>query len=233
MVNGSVNKQLLRIGLSVVAALLLSSATFAQDAVGSDDELVLNPVDLAIDAGGETGGEDPGFAVGEPDPNDAGEPDVVIDDGGVMPGDDAGADDGVVDDGVVEDEVVDDGSWQDPVGDDDTIIVIDDGLCIGVGCVPGDDSVTYDGGYGYDGEVVIYYMEGPRPEDCMNCRDLDLPVEAYQTTGGPLVTDTDAAVAAKPRRSSAAPSLAGDSAACLALHPQVPWLCEWQNGAGS
>lgn len=193
MVNGVLKTQLLRTGLSVVAALLLSSAAMAEDVVAAEDAAVTYAVDPVI--------EDDGFVPG--DEGDAGDWD------GEKP-----------EDG--------DWTWVDPGTDDDTIIWIDDGACIGVGCVPGDDSYTYDGD---EGEVVYFELEGPRPEDCPECRDLDLPVWAYQT-GGPLVTETDSAPAAKPRRSKSAPGLASDAAACLALHPQLPWLCEWQNGAG-
>lgn len=210
MTNGVLKTHLLRTGLSVVAALLLSSAAMAQDVVATDDAAVSYAVDPAVEteAGYEAGSE--------------GDPDVIIDDGAYLPGDD----------GTVEGEKPvdggDDWTWVDPGTDDGTIIWIDDGACIGVDCVPGDDSYTYDGD---GGEVVYFDLGGPRPEDCPECRDLDLPVWAYQT-GAPMPTVTESAPAAKPRRSKSASGLASDAAACLALHPQLPWLCEWQNGAG-
>jgi hypothetical protein len=218
MVSFNLNAQLLRAGLSVAAALLLSSAAIAQDAVVVDVDVMyaVDPiieVDPMIDGDVDNGITDDGTT-------DDGWDDGIFDDGS----DDGATDDGS-DDGIVDDGSDDDWLWE----DDDTIIWIDDGLCIGVGCTPGDETDP-------DAEEgVIYYFGGGRPEDCPECRDLtsDIPVEIYQmSAGGPVVTDTETAPAAKPRRNRAASSTASNAAECLALYPQLPWLCEWQNNTG-
>jgi hypothetical protein len=222
MTAGNLNKTILRSGVSIVAALLLSTAVFAQDATDgagpdplTDQINVQNWHDLTtIDVA--TGGDDQGIAVGEPDPTAGGEPDVVVDDGtGGDPADDPMVDP-MVDDGTG------DGSTGDPTGTDGTGT---DG--IGDGST-GDGGVVVD-----DGEVLIYYMDGG-PEFCAECdfQTVDLSAEAFQTgVNVPQVT-AHAAPAAKPRRSKAHPIVSSVAASCLAQHPQLPWLCEWQNGAG-
>ena len=53
MVSGNMNGRLLRTGLSVFAALLLSSAAFAEDAAGGGDDVVLHAVDPVVETGGD------------------------------------------------------------------------------------------------------------------------------------------------------------------------------------
>ena len=218
MFSGILNGQLLRGGLSLVAALLLTSAAMAQDvAVGEegvmyavDPIFVIDPMPVFED----DQGTDDGTTIDE-----------VTDDGTTI---DEGTDDGTTTDEGTDDEgTVEEWVWD----EDDTIISIDDGLCIDIDCAPVDKTDPS------DGEVVIYDMDGGRPEDCPQCRDLTsgVPDEIYQmSASGPLVTETvtEMAPAAKPRRSRAAPSTPSNAAECLALYPQLPWLCEWQNTTG-
>jgi hypothetical protein len=230
------NGRSMRAGLSVIAVLLLSSAAFAQDSNEDGiDFLVHGPESVADEVGADpaldgddTSGDFEGIAVGELDPKDELWPVIIIDpflendDVGVLPDDVGSGEDGSDDDSSDDDWVWDEG---------DGIIVIDDGLCVGVECVPGDGSYTYDGGYTDDGDIVWYFLEGPRPEDCPECRDL--PVEIYQmNAGGPLVTDSKTAPSKSSRRSRVASFTPSTAAECLALYPQLPWLCEWQNTSG-
>jgi hypothetical protein len=200
---GRTDKQMLKTGLGVIAAMLMSTATFAQDVT---DEVVLYPYDPVIEDGdvqnwhdvNPGGGDDQGIAVGEPDPNDGG-PDIVIDDGDYIPGDD----------GETGDHGDDTGDAGDDTGDENA----DDG----------------------DVDVTIYQMDGG-PVLCSACEvGIDvLSPEIYQSAAAPVVQHHKpaAVAAAKPRRSAGAPLAVSNAAECLALHPQLPWLCEWQNGAG-
>ena len=166
-------------------------------------------------------------AVGEEGVMYAVDPIFVIDPMPVIE-DDQGTDDGTTtDEGTTDEGTVEEWVWD----EDDTIISIDDGLCIDIDCAPVDKTDPS------DGEVVIYDMDGGHSEDCPQCRDLTsgVPDEIYQmSASGPLVTETvtEMAPAAKPRRSRAAPSTPSNAAECLALYPQLPWLCEWQNTTG-
>ena len=209
MVTGKLNSRILRAGLSVVAALLLSAPTYAQDTGEGIVVHVIEPDFL---------GDGTGFVV---DGTDGG-PDVAIDEGDYIavepePGEEGLGDDGLVDDGWVGDGWVDDG-W------------VDEGL---------------DGGY--DGEDVGPYVDlgegvvddgmvhiGGNPDFCEACGGAvdDLLVEAHQMSAAGIVTDLSVVVAAKPRKSSAEPTLSNNAAECNALHPQLPWLCEWQNSVG-
>ena len=208
MVSGMLNRRLRRTGLSVIAMMLVSSSAFAQDVVIDDGDVM-----YAID---------PIFVI-DPAPGFEDESASV---------DETGADETGADSSTEEEYSEDDGTDDDWVWDEgDGIIVIDDGLCIGVDCVPGDGSYTYDGGYTVDGELVWYFLEGPRPEDCPECRDL--PVEIYQmSAGGPSVIDIETTPTANSRRSRVASFTPSSAAECLALYPQLPWLCEWQNTSG-
>jgi hypothetical protein len=259
MVIGTLNDRILRTGLSVVAALLLSTAAFAQDADGTpeiSDDAVTMPVD---DSGMVQGDEGPA----EGGPDEEINVDIfttyVVDE---VPGDESAGDDGAGDNDWVDDGSGDDG-WIDicntvVCGEDGEPIVGEPGDGGWVDEAPGEegagdegtgDEGTGDDGWVYidDGEVVIYYLDGVRPLDCPECRDitLDLPVEAYQMSAGglsdldaqagvdvPAVNDVVAAKPTKSRKSRGAASYVGTQADCLAQHPQLPWMCEWQNGAG-
>ena len=195
MLIGNFNRLMLRGGLTLAAALMVTTAVFGQDQPGPGEDIVLNPIDMVVDDGLEIG-------VG-------GWPVVPVGDGS-GDGFDGGA--GTGDDGTGAGDV---GAG---TGDDGT--GADTGTGDGVGVVD-------------EGEVVIYYLDGG-PVPCAYC-DVGitgLPVEAYQSDAvGPLAAG-NAAPAAKPRASARQPIAASNMADCLALHPQLPWICEWQNGAG-
>ena len=237
MVSIDFNRLVLRGGLTLVAALMLTTAAFGQDQSDAGSGIATDPTDVASDAGtGDDGsnvaaGGD-GNATGEPDPIavDADViPDPVIDNGGDIPVDgwtgdpvDGGSGDGSGD-------WVDDGSG-DGTGDG-TGDWVDDGS--GGGTDERADAGTGGDGAINEGEVVIYYMNGG-PVPCAECEVAiaDMSVEAYQmSVASPLVAANDAP-AAKPRRSASRSVAASSMADCLALHPQLPWICEWQNGAG-
>ena len=107
---GKLNKLVWRGGLSIVAALMLSGAAFAQDAATDDNvtdpaiEVVVTDGDSSIfeqtpvmTDGTEMIDDGEGIAVGEPDPNGDGE---VVDDGGYT-GDGGYTDEGTEPDGVM------------------------------------------------------------------------------------------------------------------------------------
>jgi hypothetical protein len=213
MESGFMNLHLRRIGLSVFAALLLSSAAVAQDVVVDDgdavyieDPVVMYPIDPIVEV--------------DPIPEDGSSDEGTVDDGT----DDGSSDEGTVDD-VTYVDVIDE-KWP---TEDDLILVICDGFCIGPDCFLGE-------GLGpWEYEEVLYTLDGVRPEDCPECRNLtlDTPVEIYQmSSGGPEVTDVETEIAAKPRQSRVASVTPSSAAECLALYPQLPWLCEWQNTSG-
>ena len=249
MARANFNRLMLRGGLTLAAALMLTTAGFGLAQAGGFDEPVTEPVVVVVDdAAGEYGsdvntGED-AIAVGEPDPSGDGSegvPDVPVDDGSG-----SGTD-------VVIDDPVDDGSgggtgdWVDGGSGDGTGDWVDDGSGGGTGDGTGDwvddgsgggtddraDAGTGGDGAINEGEVVIYYLNGG-PVPCAECEVAiaDMSVEAYQmSAASPLVAANDAP-AAKPRRSASRSVAASSMADCLALHPQLPWICEWQNGAG-
>ena len=190
MLIGNFNRLMLRGGLTLAAALMVTTAVFGQDQPGPGEDIVLNPIDMVVDDGS-------GIGVG-------GWPDDPVGDGS-DDGFDGGSGDGTGDDGT--------GAG---TGDD------------GTGAGTGDDGGVVD-----EGEVVIYYFDGG-PVLCADCEVgiTGLPVEAHQSDAfGPLAAG-NAAPAAKPRASARQPVAASNMADCLALHPQLPWICEWQNGAG-
>ena len=87
MVTGTMNRRILRAGLSVMAAMLLSAPAYAQD---TGEGVVVHVIEPVFDW------SYPGVVVDEPDPHDGG-PDIVIDDVGFIhgdsgPGDDASGD---------------------------------------------------------------------------------------------------------------------------------------------
>ena len=249
MARANFNRLMLRGGLTLAAALMLTTAGFGLAQAGGFDEPVTEPVVVVVDdAAGDDGsdvntGED-AIAVGEPDTSGDGSegvPDVPVDDGSG-----SGTD-------VVIDDPVDDGSgggtgdWVDGGSGDGTGDWVDDGSGGGTGDGTGDwvddgsgggtddraDAGTGGDGAINEGEVVIYYMNGG-PVPCAECEVAiaDMSVEAYQmSAASPLVAANDAP-AAKPRRSASRSVAASSMADCLALHPQLPWICEWQNGAG-
>lgn len=212
MVIGNLNRQILWAGASVMVAMLLTTTAFAQD---TGDAVQIEPVHH-------------GIAVGEPDPND-GVPDIVIDDGAFIPGDPGDLGDDDVDDGDAgDDDWGDDDGPDDVPGDDDGSDpggsdqgggddgIVDDSVDVGTG----DDE-----GQGDDGMV----WAGGDPNFCEACGGeiiLDGPVEVMQMSSDTMLTIQPAEVAAKPRTSSARPTLTNRVAECLDLHPQIPWLCE-------
>ena len=237
MLIGNFNRLMLRGGLTLAAALMVTTAVFGQDQPGPGEDIVLNPIDMVVDDGLEIGvGGWPVVPVGD------GSGDGF--DGGAGTGDDGtGAGAGTGDDGTgagdVGDGTGDDGAGTGDVGAGDAgtgDVGVGD-----VGAGTGDDGTGADTGTGTgdgvgvvdEGEVVIYYLDGG-PVPCAYC-DVGitgLPVEAYQSDAvGPLAAG-NAAPAAKPRASARQPIAASNMADCLALHPQLPWICEWQNGAG-
>ena len=204
MLIGNFNRLMLRGGLTLAAALMVTTAVFGQDQPGPGEDIVLYPIDLVVDDGS-------GIGVG-------GWPDDPVGDGS-DDGFDGGSGDGTGDDGAgTGDDGTGAGTGDDGAGTGDD----------GTGAGTGDDVGVVD-----EGEVVIYYLDGG-PVPCAYC-DVGitgLPVEAYQSdTVGPLAAG-NAAPAAKPRASARQPVAASNMADCLALHPQLPWICEWQNGAG-
>ena len=204
MATGDLNRMILRAGLSVVAALLLSSVGIAQDASGDGRTVTVDlstvdpvPVDIAIDPVVTDGG-DPGIAVGEPDPTGDG---TVAGDG---TGDGTEAGDGT-----------------------------------GDGTVVGDG--TGDG-------TVISYSDGT--SDCGGCEMQNMagPLLTPALAGTPGKAGHRAAVAAGVALAATASASGSGSGsgnyvahtpvtraaqACLTQHPGLPWLCEWQNGAGN
>ena len=182
--------------MSVVAALMLSSTGFAQDA-GSGDSIDLSAVDnvavqVVDDPNAAVGDGSEGIAVGEPDPSGDG---TVVDDG-------SGGDGTVVDDGSGGDgTVVDDGSGGDGTdgGTDGGIVYATDDGAGGCG------SCIFENTAGV-GPLVIPRTQGD------NHRTLTLVPSA----SGDAARQT---------------AVAHGSASCLAKHPGLPWMCEWQNGA--
>jgi len=223
---GMLNKGVLRGGLGIAAALLLSTAVFAQDASGDEGTSSVTTVQnwhdlnpgIAVGEPDPTAGGDEGIAVGEPDPSgDGSEPD---------PGD-AGDDAG-------------DGDGPD--------IVIDDGLCIGADCTPdegtdpGDDhgtDVTETDETGTEPEVGIYTLDGVGAA-CIDCNIAlnDAPVAIGRPGNHTKVERTHTA---KPRVHAGSGSSDGSDVAltttnamaqCMSQHARSTWICEWQNGAG-
>ena len=248
---GNTHKAVLRGSLSLVAALLLSTAAFAQDATagdGSTDQVVVqNWHDINPAAGDE------GIAVGEPDPSGDG---TSNDSNADQTGDDPNSS-----------GTADDVASGDPTGDGSTDVVVDDVSCDGADCNVGDgtDPTVGDGTDPVnDGTVYIQQMDGG-PVHCLDCN--------VAMAGGPRATGTPSeversvssvssissassassvsaassvssvgsvgTVLARSRTApvkghrSLAPLFASTSMSdCLALHARSTWICEWQNGAG-
>lgn len=237
MFGTQMNRRFWHGGLSLVAALMLTTGAMAQDAGAEGDDPTMIAIDVVIDDGFVHDWQEPvpdedGTAVDGTDPNGGTDPVAgdgqtgdpvddwvddgsggVVDDGWVDDGTGGGVDDGWVDDGTG--GVVDDGWVDDGTGG----VVETDGT--GDGVAPGD-------------EVIIYYMDGG-PERCIDC-DIglgDLPPEVYQmSAGGPIVAPADAPVAHKANRPTTHAFAMSAMHECLVLHPQAAWICEWQNGAG-
>jgi len=231
MIFGNLHGLILRTGLSVVAALMLSTAAMAQDSGDATDEIVLIAIDPGLGDGDAQNLPDPlpgewgeDIATGEPDPNDDGGPDIVIDDGAFLPGDE------------------DTGTVKDDTGYDETVFVdVIDETTADEGSDDGwVDEGWVDDGSG-DGWVSVHIDDdgmvwfGGERDSCEGCRGDEvygLPVEAYQMSAGGMLNDGPAEIAAKPRKSSAGSTAMKAAAQCLDLYPQQPWLCEWQMGSG-
>ena len=177
---------------------------------------------------GTDGSTGDGTDVGTGDGTDGSTGDGSTGDGSTGGGTDVGTGDatdgGAVGDGTVDEVWISDGTG-DPVVVDGT----------GGDPVANDGSVPVEGGtidFG-DGTVGIYYMDAG-PSRCGGCE--------HQDTAGPLiqppmnfrghqpaahqpqiVTGSDREVTRQP--------VARGAAACLAQHPGLAWMCEWQSGA--
>ena len=248
----------LRGGLGLLAALMITTSAWAQDATGNDAGAAPDPAVSDV-AAPDAGGDGQGIAVGEPSPYDETPPDVVIDDGAVIGGweDDPAADgEGSGDDGWVDDvsdggddDWVDDGSdggdngWVDDGSDGGDDGWVDDGSDVGDdgwvddGSDGGDGSVepvdgSGDWGVIVDGEYVIRYLDGG-PVTCDDCLPgVEFPMEeVYQMSAG---GGAEGLPGAGPvRRSHAERSSFGvmSLSQCLTTYPEMPWICEWQFGA--
>lgn len=224
------NKAVLRGSLTAVAALLLSTAAFAQDVGGgtdpATDQVVQNWHDLNP-APGE------GIAVGEPDPTVDGTAtgsvgtDVATDSTGTdqtatddVPIDPAGGGDGTV---VVEPDPTDGGTVVDNSGDP----------AVDPGTVDGTDGIVYGTGDGTNPEVTIYSMDGGPCIAC-NMAGGGIPL-GHSGNPSPVERTLVERVLTTTRHHSAAAALAATTpmAECLAVHPRASWICEWQNGAGN
>ena len=240
---GNLNRAILRGSLSVAAALLLSTAAFAQDVAvddGSTDNVTVQTGHDLNPAGDE------GIAVGDTDPMSR---DGTADDGGVIVQDwhdvnPAGGDEGIAvgepdpNGDATDPAPTDDTSGHDTAGDAGTDVVIDDGQCVGADCTvdDGTDTTVGDGtggdGTGGDGEVVIYHMDGG-PGHCIDC---NVAMGGEVATPGrptnPSEVERTHTTPVKRHSSAAALSVTTSMAQCLTLHPRSAWICEWQNGAG-
>ena len=220
---GDMNKTVLRGSLTVVAALLLSSAAFAQDAGATDpttDHVVVQNWHDLNPAAGE------GIAVGEPDPTGG-----TVADGGT--GDLATGDDGTGTDQTATDDVpVDDGTGVVEPDPTDGGTVVDNG-----GGDPAVDPGTDNGGgtdpAAGDPEVTIYYMDGGSCIDC-NMAGGVMP-QGHSQNPSPVERTLVARTQTTSKHHSAAAAMAVTTsmAQCLAVHPRASWICEWQNGAGN
>lgn len=225
------NKAVLRGSLTAVAALLLSTAAFAQDAGGGTDQVVVQNWHDLNPAAGE------GIAVGEPDPTvdgtatDGTGTDVATDGTGTdqtatddVPINPAGGDGGTV---VVEPDPTDGGTVVDNSGDP----AVDPGTVDGTGDGTGDGTV-YGTGDGTDPEVTIYYMDGG---PCIACNMAGGEIPQGHSGNPSPVERTLVERVLTTGHHSAAAALAATTpmAECLAVHPRASWICEWQNGAGN
>ena len=204
------NTLVLRGGLTIVAALMLSTAGFAQgaDPVPDDEVIWINPIDVEIPVEDDFVDDnlddviiiDDGWVVDDPveeDPVDGG-------------GDGGWVDEDPVDGGWVDEEPVDDG-WTgdegdagDPVDEGDGIIVIDDLW------------LTVDPIDGLPGEVF----------DCLGCE--------MQTTamgGVEVLVPSVPRLATKGRAVSsfgvAHRPTSAQYGECVAENPGLAWLCNW------
>ncbi|MEO8241496.1 MAG: hypothetical protein ABI832_04240 [bacterium] len=76
-----------------------------------------------------------------------------------------------------------------------------------------------------DDGVTVQYWHDLNPD--ANLADPEL---AYQNAAGVPLPNERSRTSSKPNHGTVA--VANLASQCLALHPQLPWLCEWQNGAG-
>ncbi len=208
------NTLILRAGLSLAAALMLSGAAVAGQASGARgpdvatafgdgwvlvDEVV---VQTTHEINPDASGGDEGIAVGEPDPTGGSGDDPATGDGSDGSGDQAtgdGSGDGT--------DVSGDGS------DDGTDVTGD-----------GSGDVTDSG----DGIDVIYTMDGG--SNCGGC-EYQNAVPVFQMQSGGIAHNAPAQIVVHSDHEVARQTVAHGSAACTARHPGLPWMCEWQSGA--
>jgi hypothetical protein len=222
-----------------MAALMISTAAWAQDATG-DDGSVPSTTEPTV----TEGGDDPGIAVGEPSPDDADPGEVVIED--PLPdeddtgdgdwaddGGDGGSEDAGDGDSGGDDILVGVCGWADGTepsgpcnGEGDGIVVEDGDGLVGIcgwaaGAEPSGPCNTF--GEVDFGDGQILYMTGG-PLDSAHGGGSDQA--ANLGGGGPIVTRF------QPRGTVAISSFgATNLAQCLADYPDLPWICEWQYGA--
>ena len=237
MVSDNRNGLILRTGLSLVAALMLSGAACAGQATATTGAIRVQPVfdrDLiTVDVGPQTmheinpGSTDQGVATGEPDPNGG---------AGDQTGDGGTGGDPTAGDGTG------DGSGDQATGDGTG----DGGGDQATGDGTGGDPSAVDGSGDGSGDQAVGDQTGGDPS-ALDSGDGSVTVDnmggIFQNTADPVMQPQLAGnshpVAAPPSQNlahsaheGAGQPLAHSGAACLAQHPGLTWMCEWQNGAG-
>ena len=220
-------------GLTVVAALMVTTTAYAQDASGGGpavDVIVQNWHDINPDATPVVDPQpgDQGIAIGEPDPTAGGGTDPAAGDG-TDPTAGDGTDPAA---GGGTDPAAGDGSTDPNAGDGSTDPTAGDGS---TDPNAGDGSNPTDGGAVDGGTVTIYYMDGGATGCDVCAQDhIAVPgavrpiseVERHHHAGQPaattvIVPTSHDEVALEPRVHA--------TAACLGAHPALTWMCEWQS----
>lgn len=214
---------ILRGGLSIATALLLSTASFAQEATTDDP----NSGTVTVQDSHDLNSGNDGTAV---DP-------AAGDDGstGAAAGDETATDPAV-------DPMVDVPVDDPDLTATDPVVFVDDGACVDGACTvdAGGDPVTD------EGVPIIMYMNGG-PDACIDC-NVVLPgtagqpgrnpnpseVERTLTVAGPAPLAHAGALSGQTGTSGNGPDVAALSAAtsmaqCLSQHQRSAWICEWQN----
>lgn len=243
------NTLVLRGGLTIVAALMLSTAGFAQEAEPLPDyeDIRSDPIDVEIPIEGDLPGdnsgeviviEDDGFVYVPPvevEPGDEGDGSIIIDDGWIVdvpPEGDSGY-------------VGGDGDGQTELGDEggETVIdgdgsLIDDPVDVGEGgggeadvtdpAGNGDDIVTMYGAWSLD--RPIEGMAGDM-SDCGGCEMMSAAAGGGEAmiSAAPRSAARSAAMGSAVSRSDVVTNrpTAGQYAECVAENPGLAWLCNW------